>query len=180
MTTTIEDLRAIYGQPSERALDKVQDYISEPVQQFIEKSPFAVMASSNSKGDCDASPRGGLPGFIKVLDRKTLLIPDIKGNRLFHSYQNLETNAKVGLFFMIPGRNDTVRVNGRVKILNQQEVDDIIKKLEVNTPDDNSILIQGLLLSVDEAYTHCPRALQFSDLWKIETIEANREALNRK
>ena len=180
MNSKIEELHLIHGQPSERALKKVLDYISEPVREFIEKSPFAVMASSNSMGDCDASPRGGLPGFIKVMDSKTLLIPDIKGNRLFHSYQNVETNAKVGLLFMIPGRKDTVRVNGSVRILDKQEVDALIEKMEVNSPDDNSILIQGLLLSVDEAYTHCPRALQFSDLWNTQTIEANQEELNRR
>ena len=165
MSENIDSLREIHGLPSERAQTKVLPYMEEKVQDFIKKSPFAVMASANADGDCDASPRGGLPGFIKVLDEKTLLIPDIKGNRLFQSFENIDSNPKVGLLFMIPGENRTARVNGRVKILQKEDLDRFLNGFEVFNADEQTILIQGLLLEVDEAYTHCPRALQFSNLW---------------
>lgn len=165
MHKNIQDLRAIHGQPSERAQTKVLPYLDEKVQAFIKRAPFAVMASANANGDCDASPRGGQPGFIKILDEKTLLIPDIKGNRLFQSFENMDSNPKIGLLFMIPGENRTARVNGRVKILQLQELEAYIQTHEVFNEDEQTILIQGLILEVDEAYTHCPRALQFANLW---------------
>lgn len=165
MSENIKWLRSIHGQPSERAQNKVLPYLTEAVQKFIQQSPFAVMASSNSNGDCDASPRGGKPGFIKVLDEKTLLIPDIKGNRLFQSYENIDSNPKVGLLFMIPGEQRTARVNGQVEILQNDELKAFLDTHEVFNEDEQTLLIQGLLLKVDEAYSHCPRALQFSNLW---------------
>lgn len=96
------------------------------------------MACSNAEGDCDASPKGGLPGFIKVLDDRTLLIPDVGGNRLFQGFQNFETNAKAGLVFMIPGVDVTVRVNGRVQVIEPGELTAIRIKPEVHSPDDNA------------------------------------------
>jgi len=173
MNETIKKLRDQHGTPSERSQKKLVNYMNESVQEFIRLSPFAVMASSNENGDCDASPRGGLPGFIKVLDEKTLLIPDIKGNRLFQSFENIDSNPKVGIIFFIPGNNWAARVNGTVKMVNEQEVNSIIKQLEVNNPDEGAQLIQGLILTVDEAYRHCPRAMQFSNLWDVDQINQN-------
>jgi len=144
------------------------------VRAFIERSPFAVMSSSNANGDCDASPKGGEPGFVKVIDDRTLLIPDIGGNRLFQSYQNFESNPKAGFLFLIPGMDVTVRVNGRVRVVEGEELKSQGVVPQVNNPDGNSGLIQGLLLDIDEAYFHCPRSFQFADLWDADTITANR------
>ena len=99
------------------AENKVKDFLEPYVQAFIENSPFVVVASSNSEGDCDASPKGGKPGFIKIIDDRTLMMPDIGGNNLFQSFENYESNAKIGLVFMIPGMDTTVRVNGRVTVV---------------------------------------------------------------
>ena len=150
------------------------------MKEFIVKSPFMVMATSNGAGETDASPKGGKPGFVKIVDDQHIVIPDVAGNRLFQSYQNMEDNPQVGLLFLIPGSNDTVRVNGRVTILSSQELDRLDVQLSINNPDDNSIKLQGILVEVDEAYTHCPRALKFAELWNIESIQKQQGASQRR
>jgi len=98
----------------------------------------------------------------------------VAGNRLFQSYGNVDDNGHVGLLFFIPGRDHTVRVNGRARPVDQAEVETLQAELSVYWHDDNTKLVQGLLVEVDEAYGHCPRALKFSNLWDVETIEKNR------
>jgi PPOX class probable FMN-dependent enzyme len=171
----VEALREELGGVHPGAAKKVKDHLDDYLTAFINNSPFAVLATSNATGDCDASPKGGLPGFIKIVDERTLLIPDLGGNRLFQSYENFETNSKAGLIFMIPGMSVTVRVNGKVTLADEATLADHAIVPEINNPDDNSNLVQGILLSIDEAYFHCPRAFQFADLWDTETIAANSE-----
>jgi hypothetical protein len=165
------------GLPSERARTKVKNTMSEEIQDFIQQAPFAVMATSNANGQCDASPKGGKPGFVKVLDEKHLLLPDVAGNRLFQSYENIDTNAQVGLLFLIPGSDHTVRVNGRAQVVDKEELEQHQMKLSVHWTDDNAKNLQGLLIEVEEAYGHCPRAFKFANLWNTETIEHNRANL---
>jgi len=165
MTTSYQEK---FGYPAERTQGKVRSYMAEWIQDFIRHSPFCVMATSNATGDCDASPKGGTPGFVKVLSDKQLFIPDVAGNKLFHGYGNIEANPKVGLIFFIPGVGNTVRINGRVKVVDRAELKDV--QLEVNQPDDHAKVLQGLLVDVEESYSHCPRALKFSDLWNVEQI----------
>ena len=159
-----------FGFPKERPAVKVKDYLIDDLKEFIRQSPFLVMATSDASGTCDASPKGGKPGFVKVLDDRRLLLPDVAGNKLFQSYQNIAANPHVGLIFFIPGIRDTVRVNGRVEIVDKGELEQLEIQLEVNNPDDNSKVLQGLLIEVEEAYGHCPRALAFSRLWEDERI----------
>jgi predicted pyridoxine 5'-phosphate oxidase superfamily flavin-nucleotide-binding protein len=160
-----------FGHPIERTKGKVRPAMVPWIQDFIRNSPFCVMATSNSNGDCDASPKGGLPGFVKILNDKQLFIPDVAGNKLFHGYSNVESNAKVGLVFFIPGHNNTVRINGNVKVVDRDELDNV--QLEVNNADEKAEVLQGLLLDVEESYSHCPRALKFSNLWDIDQISKN-------
>jgi len=160
-----------FGYPIERTKGKVRPFMAAWVQDFIRHSPFCVMATSNAKGDCDASPKGGMPGFVKVLNDKQLFIPDVAGNKLFHGYSNIETNPQVGLIFFIPGHNNTVRINGRVKVVDRTELNGT--KLEVFNPDEKAEVLQGLLLEVEESYSHCPRALKFSRLWDVNEISKN-------
>jgi predicted pyridoxine 5'-phosphate oxidase superfamily flavin-nucleotide-binding protein len=160
-----------FGYPVERSAGKVKTEMVPWVQEFIRKSPFCVLATSNASGDCDASPKGGIPGFVKVLNDKQLFIPDVAGNKLFHGYGNIESNPKAGLVFFIPGLNQTVRVNGRVRVIERSELGDV--KLEVQNPDQKAEVLQGLLLDVDESYSHCPRSLKFSDLWNVDEISTN-------
>jgi PPOX class probable FMN-dependent enzyme len=163
-----------FGLPSEGARTKVLDFMEERVQNFIRHSPFAVLATSDADGNCDASPRGGTPGFVRVLDERRLLLPDVAGNRLFQSYANVAGNGRVGLLFFIPGIERTVRVNGRARPIDKTEAEALQAELAVYWHDDNTKLLQGLLIEVDEAYGHCPRALKFSNLWDAETIGKNK------
>jgi len=163
-----------FGLPGERVQKKVLSYLTEEVQAFIARSPFLVMATADATGRCDASPKGGRPGFARVLDDRHLLLPDVKGNRLFQSYLNLTANPQVGLIFFIPGIERTARVNGRVRIVGAAEVRRLGASLDLNDPDEDAVLLQGLLVEVDEAYGHCPRSLHFADVWNTATIERNR------
>jgi len=164
-----------YPNPDGRAVTKVKDYMTAYVQDFIRHAPFMIMATSGQDGHCDASPKGGQPGFVKVLDARRLLVPDVAGNKLFQSYQNLDHNPHVGLLFFIPGVNDTVRVNGSVAIVDKAELERQNLSLALYNPDDNAKHLQGLIVEVEEAYGHCPRALKFSQLWDLDTIRANQE-----
>jgi len=171
MSKRIEALREKHGSPSERAQKKIINYLSETISSFIEQAPFLVLSTSNNNGDCDASPRGGKPGFVKNIDNKTLVMPDVRGNRLLQSTTNILENPKVGLLFMIPGNNRTVRVNGRVKLLEVEDIEAMNINNEVFNADETAHIIQGIQITIDEAYSHCPRALAFSDLWNTETIK---------
>jgi uncharacterized protein len=161
----------VFGFPLERIATKIRDYLPEPIQAFIRESPFLVMATSDPEGHCDASPKGGKPGFVRILDDRHLLVPDVAGNKMFQSYQNMDANAHVGLVFFIPGISEVVRVNGRAQIvtkdeLNRHEVEDAMYN-----PDGNRHTLQGIVIEVEEAYGHCPRAINYANLWDPEVIE---------
>lgn len=164
-----------FGEPIEIVRKKVFPSMNGMVQDFIREAPFVVLATASADGDCDASPKGGRPGFVRIVDEKHLVLPDIAGNKLFQSYENLETNPKAGLLFLIPGCDWTVRVNGRVRVLDVEggRLEGVAP--EVFDPDDNTRILQGILLEVDEALSHCPRAFTFSKLWDTERITATRE-----
>lgn len=172
-TSRISNLRDALGGPHPLAAKKVKDHLDRYQIAFIRHSPFAVLATSDGDGNCDASPRGGQPGFCRVLDERTLLLPDIGGNRLFQSYENLESNPKAGFVFMIPGMEVTVRVNGRATVIEREEVEAAGADGAVHAPDDNAGLVQGMRLDIDEAYFHCPRSLTFGAVWSPELIETN-------
>ncbi len=163
-----------FGVPVERVQKKVLPFMNEDVQDHIRRAPFLVMSTSDAAGRCDASPKGGTPGFVRILDEHRLLLTDVAGNKLFQGYQNVEQNPHVGLLFLIPGVDRTVRVNGRARLLTTEEVKQHVAELSLHYTDDNSILLQGLLIEVEESYSHCPRAFKFADLWNPETIAANR------
>ena len=173
-TVQLNRFRDAFGTPAGRAATKVVDYMTPYVQEFIKHSPFVVMASSNTEGNCDASPKGGMPGFVRVLDDRHLLFPDVAGNKLFQSYQNMDSNPQVGLLFLIPGVNDTVRVNGKVAFVNKEELDRQNVEVALYEMDERSLHLQGIIIEVEEAYGHCPRALKFSNLWNVDEIAANQ------
>lgn len=160
------------GEPIEIVRKKVAPSMNGMIREFIGRAPFLVLATASGDGDCDASPKGGRPGFVRVVDERHLILPDIAGNNLFQSYENFETNPKAGLVFLIPGCDWTVRVNGRVSVLDAKGGRLQGVSPEVFDPDDNTRLVQGILLEVDEAYAHCPRAFTFSKLWNTASIES--------
>lgn len=162
-----------FGEPGEFIKAKVKSSLDSVTQEFIRNAPFAVMATSNANGDCDASPKGGEPGFVKVLDERSLVVPDFSGNKLFQSYENIESNPKAGLIFMIPGCGITVRVNGRVRVLTQAEIRGDSNLAGLFDDRDGMEVQQALLFDIDEAYPHCPRAFGFSKLWDRQIIAKN-------
>jgi len=163
-----------FGFPVEKIQTKVRDFLPDTIKAFIRESPFVVMATADPEGRCDASPKGGKPGFIRILDDRHLLVPDIAGNRLFQSYQNMDANAHVGLIFFIPGISEVVRVNGRASIISKEDVDEYDAAETMHHPLGDRDVLQGIILEVEEAYGHCPRALSYSDLWNAGVIEARK------
>ena len=174
MSTITNRYQDRHGAPRESSVQKVRDHLHPWVQEFIQNAPFAVLASADADGNCDASPKGGKPGFIKVLDERHLILPDVKGNRLFQSYENVDTNNHVGLLFMIPGLDQSARVNGSAEVVDLDTLADRGINLEVHDPDESAALQQGLLITVEEAYGQCPRALRFGSIWDTELIDSNR------
>ena len=158
---TIEDpqrLREIYGEPNERAVKKQLSRFDRYSRDFIARSPFLVVASSDPSGSCDASPKGDAPGFVQVVDDRTLLIPDRLGNNRVDTLANLVARPGVGLIFFVPGVNETLRVNGRARVTTDPA---LLEPLAVNGKVPRSVI----LVSADEIYFHCGKALIRSDLW---------------
>jgi len=165
-----------FGVPLERIQTKVKDFLPEPVKAFIAESPFLVMSTSDRHGRCDASPKGGEPGFVRILDDHHLLLPDVAGNKLFQSYLNMDENPHVGLVFFIPGISEVVRVNGRVTIVSREALDGHQVERSMYNPDGDRAVQQGIVIEVEEAYTHCPRAMNYSRLWDEEEIRRRKHS----
>jgi PPOX class probable FMN-dependent enzyme len=126
--TSLEQLAAIYKPPLQGVILKVTDHVSEPGRAFIARSPFLILATSGSDG-LDCSPKGDAPGFVQLADERTLLIPDRPGNNRIDGMKNILVNPEVGVIFMIPGANDTYRVNGTARI---SVAPDLLSRLSVN------------------------------------------------
>ncbi len=161
-----------FGHPAERSAGKVRDHLHPWVRAFVEAAPFVVLSTADADGRCDASPKGGPPGFVSVLDDRRLLLPDIAGNRLFQSFANIDANPHVGLLFLLPGVDDVARVNGRATVLDAEAV--ARHRALLPTTEEGRGTIQGLLIEVEEAYGHCPRALAYSFLWDVDRIAVHR------
>jgi PPOX class probable FMN-dependent enzyme len=157
----LEELRELYGPPSERSVKKQLTRFDKHCRAFIARSPFLVMASSDPSGRCDASPKGDAPGFVQVLDDQTLLIPDRLGNNRVDTIGNLLERPGVGLIFFVPGLNETLRVNGRARITTDPA---LLEPLAVN----GKVPRSGILVAAEEVYFHCGKALIRSDLWNPE------------
>jgi PPOX class probable FMN-dependent enzyme len=155
---TLEALRSLYREPSERAVQKQLDRLDAHCRRFIALSPFLVLASADAQGRVDASPRGGDPGFVKILDERTVLIPDSPGNNRLDSLQNLISRPGVGLLFMVPGVDETLRINGTATL----RTDEALVALCTNERRRPPLVIA---VEVKEAYLHCAKALMRSKVW---------------
>jgi uncharacterized protein len=158
---THERLRELSKQPSSRANNKIIDHIDEICRRFIAACPFILVASRGADGRIDVSPRGDPPGFVAVLDEKTLAIPDRPGNHRLDTFENLLTHPETGLLFLIPGNGDTLRVSGKGKIVRDPPLQ---AKLAVEGKAPNLVLI----VTVEEAFMHCPKCVVRSGLWVPE------------
>src|SRR5215471_12495498 len=167
--TSTAALRALYAEPRERALKKQLAAIDLHAQHFIELSPFVVLASCSAPGAVDASPRGGAPGFVKVADAHTLLIPDAPGNNRLDSFRNIVEAGGVGLLFMIPGFDETLRVNGRATLSQDPQ-------LLARCADDRRTPKLVVRVQVSEVYLHCAKAFMRSRLWDARA-QVPRETL---
>jgi PPOX class probable FMN-dependent enzyme len=150
-------LRALHHQPMTRATDKVLRELDQHCRRIIALSPFCVIATQGKKG-ADVSPRGDPCGFVRVLDERTLLVPDRIGNNRLDSMTNLLVNPRIGLLFLVPGMNETLRVNGQARIT------DDARLLAASAVNDRRPRV-GLLIAVEEAFLHCAKALVRSALW---------------
>ena len=167
---TVEELRSSYGEPSERAVKKALDRLDPHCRQFIALSPFVVLASAGADGRVDCSPRGDPAGFVAVLDEKTILLPDRRGNNRADSLTNVLENPYVGMLFMIPGVDETLRLNGRASLTTDPAR---LEPLAVN----GRVPRSGLLVEVEEVFLQCTKALVRSRLWADETRVDRKTAL---
>lgn len=170
--TTLADLRALYDPARERSVLKELPQLDAHAQRFVGLSPLVVLSTHSAAGAADASPRGGEAGFVKVLDDATLLIPDSPGNNRLDSLHNIIETGQIGLLFLVPGMDETLRVNGRAEI----SIDEALRTLCTDTltgkPRVPKLVIR---VSVQASYLHCAKALMRSDLWNAaKHIERSR------
>ncbi len=165
--STQDDLRGLYKMPKGRPVDKQFDHIDPHDARFIELSPFMIIASSNADGRADASPRGEDPGFVQVIDAKTLAIPDRPGNNRLDIMENILENPEIGLIFMIPGVNETLRVNGTAEI---RDDDDLRARFLVNSKRPATVIV----VKVRETLLHCANSLMRARLWEDDAKHAKR------
>jgi len=163
--TTLEQLRAVYPEPAERAVLKELDHLDEHCRDFIARSPFVLVASANGRGECDVSPKGGPPGFVRTSGDRQILIPDATGNRRLDSLQNMLENPRVGLVFLIPGMGETLRVNGGVELTRDPALLDGLAT-------GGRAAKLALVVTVEQAYLHCAKSILRSRLWDQSTWQA--------
>ncbi len=158
------ELRELMGHPNSHAANKTRHRLHDFDRQWLARSPFCVIATSDAEGRCDVSPKGDPAGFTLVLDDTTLVIPDRPGNKRMDGFMNVLANPHVGLNYVLPGRGDTLRINGRARLLR-------------DAPFFDRLVVKGnrprlaLLVEVEEVFYHCSKAFLRSELWRPETWE---------
>ena len=159
IVTAVDELATLYARPLERVLNKELDHIDAAGRAFIAASPFLILATGSRQG-LDCSPKGDAPGFVQVEDGgRTLLIPDRRGNNRLDSLKNLVEDPRIGLIFLVPGANETYRVNGRARV----SADPALKRrFAVDGKEPATVIV----VAVEQAFQHCPKALVRSNLWK--------------
>ena len=157
--TSCEELAAIVGTPSPIAIRKELKALDEHMRRFIAHAPFVVMSTYAADGRCDASPRGDAPGFVHVVDDRTLLIPDRPGNRRVDSFRNIVETGRIGLLFLVPGVGETLRVNGRAAIIRDEAW-----LMPLSAQGKRPLL--AVAVEVEECYLQCAKALLRSKLWE--------------
>lgn len=161
-----DELTELLGEPHPIVIDKVHDELTEDDLGILARSPFCLVSTSDAEGNCDTSPRGGAPGFVHVLDARTLVLPDRPGNRRGDSFRNILGNPHAGLLHLVPGSADILRVNGRARIL-------------TDAPFFDSMTVKGrrprlaIAVEIDEIYLHCSQSLRRAGLWQPESWEQN-------
>ncbi|MCK9913631.1 pyridoxamine 5'-phosphate oxidase family protein [Microbacteriaceae bacterium K1510] len=168
LITTVEQLEALYGQPYGPSIAKELDYIAPIYRKLIEAAPFVALATGGPDG-LDCSPKGDAPGFVHILDEKTLALPDRPGNNRIDGFRNILKDPRVALLFLIPGVGETFRVNGRASISVDPE---LMQSFAVNGKLPRSVLI----VHVETCFFHCSKAVVRSKLWD-EASKIDRKSL---
>ncbi len=156
--TNESELRTVYGAPNQRSQQKILDRLDPHCRRFIALSPFCVLSTAGADGGADVSPRGDGPGFVAVPDERTLLIPDRPGNNQVDSLRNVVAQPHVGLLFLVPGMNETLRVSGTAEIVTDA---DVLASLSMN----GRPPVSALRVTVERAFLHCAKALIRARLW---------------
>jgi PPOX class probable FMN-dependent enzyme len=160
--TSEAELRELLGTPTPRVANKERPSLHEHDKQWLARSPFCLIATAGADGSCDVSPKGDPPGFTLVLDDTTIAIPERPGNRRADGFHNVLANPHVGLLFLVPGRGDTLRINGRARLVRE-------------APFFDRMIVKGhrpaiaLVVEIEEVFFHCSKAFLRSALWKPET-----------
>jgi PPOX class probable FMN-dependent enzyme len=158
---TQSQLRDLIGSPTELVAGKIADRLNDFFRRYIEESPFVCVATTNGDGQLDVSPRGDPAGFVRILDERTLLIPERPGNRIADTLTNVLESGRIALLFLVPGVGETFRVNGSAVLVDDHE-------LLAHSIVEGKVPKLGILVTVEEAYTQCSKALIRSDLWNGE------------
>jgi uncharacterized protein len=161
--TSVAELQTLYGAPNERSARKQIDRLDEHCRAFIAASPFVLLATYGPSNGADCSPRGDQPGWVEVADDTTLLLPDRRGNNRIDSLRNIVESPPVGLLFMVPGANETLRINGNAYLSLDRE---LLERFAIDGKAPRSVIV----VSVVEAFIQCARALVRSDLWNPEKL----------
>jgi len=157
-----DELTALLGEPMKRVAEKVRPTLHEIDRAWLAESPLCLVATSDAEGRCDVSPKGDPRGFTLVLDETTIVLPERPGNRRADGFRNVLANPHVGLIYLIPGRGDTLRINGRATLVRDAPFfDDLVVK--GHRPQ------LALVVAVEEVFYHCPKAFLRSELWRPET-----------
>ena len=164
-----EELRSLYGWPKGRAKTKVLSQLEKHSKNFIQHAPFFVMSTYDQSGRSDASPRGGKPGFVKIINDHTLVIPDAKGNNRVVSISNILETGQIGIIFLVPGVDETLRINGSAIISTNKNHLDLFRS-------DKNTVKASIVVTVEELFLHCAKALIRSKLWS-EEVKINRSEL---
>lgn len=155
---TIDALHAIVGDPAALSVDKVQGWMSQRVMDFVRHSPLYLIATADDDGICDVSPRGDPAGAVRILDERTLVLPDRQGNNRVDSLRNLVTNPHIGLLFLVPGSDETLRINGTATVSRHAS---LLEQMAVR----GKVPRLALIVETAEVYMHCGRAFRRSQLW---------------
>lgn len=161
-TLSPDDLGDLYREPSSLVTNKVKDTLDPASIAFVGASPFVLVSTAHPDGRCDVSPKGGPAGFVKVLEGDRVAIPDLNGNNLLDSLRNITTNPHAGLIFLGPGRNETLRINGRAIITDDDAVLDLFVE-EFRRPK------TAIVVDAEEVFLHCGKAFLRSGLWDPES-----------
>jgi PPOX class probable FMN-dependent enzyme len=165
--TSVTELEELLGSPKPRAVSKERDRLGATDRDWLSLSPFVLVGTADADGNCDVSPKGDPPGFTHVIDDATIAIPERPGNKRADGFHNILTNPHVGLIYIVPGRRETLRINGRARLLSDAPwFDELV--VEGHRP------ILAMVVDIDTIFFHCQKAFMRSQLWKPETWTPDR------